>query len=97
MNKAQLIDAIATRLALPKQAIADVLEAQADAITEHLASLDQGIEGEAVLPGLGKLKTTLRAARSGRNPQTGAEIEIPERVAVKFVAGKALGELLNAS
>lgn len=47
------------------------------------------------LPGLGKLKTSTRAARTGRNPQTGAPVEIPERIAVKFSAGKALDDALN--
>ena len=48
-----------------------------------------------MLPGLGKLKATTRAARTGRNPQTGAPVEIPERMAVKFVAGKALEDWIN--
>ena len=95
MNKAELINAIAAETDLSKTAIEHVLEAQGRVIASHLANCDANAEAEAVLPGLGKLKTTTRAARTGRNPQTGESIEIPERVAVKFHAGKYLADGLN--
>jgi DNA-binding protein HU-beta len=51
--------------------------------------------GDVPLPGLGKLKTGQRAARTGRNPATGAAIDIPSKVTVKLTTGKALDEALN--
>ncbi|WP_068634688.1 HU family DNA-binding protein [Thauera butanivorans] len=96
MNKAALIDAIHGRLGTNKTTIGAVLDAQAAVIGDHLAGGDAYIEREAVLPGLGKLKTTERAARTGRNPQTGAPVSIPARTGVKFSASKALTDLLNA-
>lgn len=100
MTKNELIAAIHDRLAgesLPvkRASIEAVLEAAAHVITTHFACADDGIDAEAVLPGLGKLKTSTRAARVGRNPQTGAEIQIPSRIVVKFAAAKALDEALN--
>ena len=62
-------------------------------LINRLAEL--GVDAEAVLRGLGKLKATTRAARTGRNPQTGEPVEIPERMAVKFSAGKALEDWIN--
>lgn len=95
MNKSQLIDAIAHDTGLPKNAIETVLESAGRVIAQHFAATDAGVDAEAVLPGLGKLKATTRAARTGRNPQTGEPVEIPERMAVKFAAGKALEDWIN--
>lgn len=95
MNKAELISAIASETGLFKASVENVLEAQGRVIANHLANCDAYTEADVVLPGLGKLKTTTRAARTGRNPQTGEAIQIPERVAVKFAAGKALEDTLN--
>lgn len=95
MNKSELIAAIAANVELPKRDIEAVLEAAGSVIAEHFAAADPHTDAEVTLPGLGKLKTTTRAARTGRNPATGGPVEIPERVAVKFSAGKALDTLLN--
>jgi len=95
MNKAELIDRIAAYTNLPKVAVESILDAQGKVIGQHFAAADPLNDAEVVLPGLGKLKTSTRAARTGRNPQTGAEIQIPERIAVKFSAGKALDDILN--
>lgn len=95
MNKAELISAIASETGLLNPFVENVLEAQGRVIANHLANCDANAEADVVLPGLGKLKTTTRAARTGRNPQTGEAIQIPERVAVKFAAGKALEDTLN--
>lgn len=92
MNKAELIAAIAAHTKQPKPVIDTILEAQGDVIAKHFAMF---AEAEVTLPGLGKLKTSTRAARTGRNPQSGAPVEIPERIAVKFSAGKALDDALN--
>ncbi|SIQ95622.1 DNA-binding protein HU-beta [Aromatoleum tolulyticum] len=95
MNKAELIDRIAAYTNLPKVAVESILDAQGKVIANHFGLAAGACDAEVVLPGLGKLKTSTRAARTGRNPQTGAEIQIPERVAVKFSAGKVLDDILN--
>lgn len=95
MNKAELIAAIAADINIPRATVETVLESQGRVIANHLAECDAHAEAEATLPGLGKLKTTTRAPRTGRNPRTGAAVQIPERVAVRFSASKALGDTLN--
>lgn len=95
MNKAELIAAIAADTRLAKHNVEIVLESAGRVIAQHFAAADAGVDAEAVLPGLGKLKATTRAARTGRNPQTGEPVEIPERMAVKFSAGKALEDWIN--
>lgn len=95
MNKSELIAAIAADSTCSRANVDLVLDSLAKVVTDHLAGADPHVDAEVTLPGLGKLKTTTRAARTGRNPATGAPVEIPERVAVKFAAGKALDELLN--
>lgn len=90
MNKSELIDAIAAETDLSKAAAGKALDATLDAIK---ASLEKG---EAVtLIGFGTFSVGVRAARTGRNPQTGEPLEIPESKAVKFKAGKALKEAVN--
>lgn len=95
MNKAELIAAIAADIKLHKLVVEPVLESAGRVIALHFAAADAGVDAEAVLPGLGKLKATTRAARTGRNPQTGEPVEIPERMAVKFSASKALEDTIN--
>ena len=95
MNKAELIAAIAADINLQKVVVESVLESAGRVIAQHFAAADAGVDAEAVLPGLGKLKATTRAARTGRNPQTGEPVEIPERMVVKFSAGKALDDWIN--
>ena len=95
MTKSKLIAAIAADTRLAKHNVEIVLESAGRIIAEHFAAADPHTDAEVTLPGLGKLKTTTRAARTGRNPQTGAAVEIPERVVVKFAAAKALDDRLN--
>lgn len=95
MNKSELIAAIAADIDMKKVDVEIVLESAGRVIAQHFAAADAGVDAEAVLPGLGKLKATTRAARTGRNPQTGEPVEIPERMAVKFSAGKALEDWIN--
>lgn len=92
MKKSELINAIAhaSSPAVTKAQVDGVLIALG-AVTHQ--ALKSG--GEVVIPSLGKLSTTQRAARSGRNPQTGAVIEIPAATVAKFTATKALKEALN--
>ncbi|MGL4455652.1 MAG: nucleoid-associated protein HU-alpha [Plesiomonas sp.] len=85
MNKTQLIDAIAEKADLSKVQAKAALESTLTAITESLK------EGDPVqLVGFGTFKVNHRAARTGRNPQTGKEIQIAEANVPAFVAGKAL-------
>ncbi len=95
MNKSELIAAIAHDTGLLKTSVETVIESAGRVIAQHFAAADAGVDAEAVLPGLGKLKATTRAARTGRNPQTGEPVEIPERTAVKFAVGKALDDWIN--
>jgi len=95
MNKSELIAAIAADTRLAKHNVEIVLDSLAKVVTDHLAGADPHVDAEVTLPGLGKLKTTTRAARTGRNPATGAPIEIPERVALKFAPAKSLDDRLN--
>lgn len=98
MNKSELIAAIAHDVGLSylnKRDVDAVLESAGRVIAQHFAAADAGVDAEVVLPGLGKLKATTRAGRTGRNPQTGAPVEIPERMVVKFAAGKALEDRIN--
>jgi DNA-binding protein HU-beta len=64
---------------------------------EHYMALtkDQLIAAEITLPGIGKLKVTERPARTGRNPSTGAAIEIAAKKVVKFVPAKVLSDSIN--
>ncbi|MGF6907250.1 HU family DNA-binding protein [Fusobacterium sp. PH5-44] len=55
-----------------------------------------GAGEEVSFLGFGKFKVVDRAARTARNPQTGAEMKIPAKKAVKFTAGKDLGVLVNS-
>ncbi|SVC69395.1 uncharacterized protein METZ01_LOCUS322249 [marine metagenome] len=90
MNKADLIDAISSQSGNSKADAAKSLEAALDAISKSLS------EGNSVsLLGFGKFSVARRNARTGRNPQTGAEIQIPARNAVKFSVAKALKDLVQ--
>lgn len=84
-NKADLIDGVATKSGLTKKDATAAVEALFDVVTETLA------EGERVqVIGFGSFEVRDRAARKGRNPQTGEEIEIPATKVPAFKAGKGL-------
>lgn len=85
MNQAELIEAIQNQSSSSKSAIKEVLDAQAAVIHKALAK-----GGEVTLPGLGKLSVKKRAARTGRNPKTGAELKIAAKSVPSFSAAKAL-------
>lgn len=90
MKKPELIEAIAEETGITKVKAEEVLNELGHIATEALCN------GRSVtLPGLGKLEVTQRAARTGRNPQTGGEVQIPARRAVKFKPMKALKDALN--
>ena len=90
MNKTELVAAIAERTELSKKDSEKVLKAFVDVVTEELT------KGEKIqLVGFGTFEVSERAARTGRNPHTGAEINIPASKAPKFKAGKALKDMMN--
>lgn len=90
MNKTELIDAVAAESGLSKADTKRALEAFVSTTTNALNS------GERVaLVGFGSFSTSDRAARKGRNPQTGAEITIAAKKVVKFKAGAELSGSVN--
>lgn len=90
MNKSELIAAIATQAGITKVEAGRVIDATTSAITAALK------KGEAVtLIGFGTFKVSKRAARTGRNPRTGAELKVAARNAPAFSAGKALKDAIN--
>jgi len=91
MTKTELIKQIADRADLSQAKAAEALQAFEAAVT---AELSKG--GEVALIGFGTFKVTDRAARAGRNPQTGAEIQIAASKVPTFKAGKALKEAVNS-
>ena len=90
MNKTQLIEAIANESGVTKADASRVLDIFMVTVTDALKSGDQ-----VVLPGFGSFSTGNRAARTGRNPQTGATIQIKASRVAKFKAGKALKEAVQ--
>ena len=90
MNKSQLIDKIADGADISKAAAGRALDAFIDAVGEALKEGDQ-----VALVGFGTFAVRERAARSGRNPQTGATIEIAAGKVPAFKAGKALKVAVN--
>jgi DNA-binding protein HU-beta len=90
VNKSELIDAIASSADLPKAAAGRALDAVIEAIT---AELKNG--GDVSLVGFGVFTVKERAARTGRNPQTGAPIEIKAAKVPSFKPGKALKDSVN--
>jgi DNA-binding protein HU-beta len=90
VNKTELIEAIAASADLPKAAAGRALDAMVDAITAALKKGDQ-----VVLVGFGTFAVKDRAARTGRNPQTGKPIEIAAAKIPSFRAGKALKDAVN--
>jgi len=98
MTKAELIERIKARLAAntetkhihEKSVLGHVLDALGAEVGVILAS-----GGEVPLPNLGKLESVTRKARKGRNPKTGAEIDIPASRSVALRPGKALKDAVN--
>ena len=91
MNKTELVAAIADEAGLSKKDAEKALKAFTDVVTEELK------KGEKVqLVGFGTFEVSERAAREGRNPQTGAAMKIAASKAPKFKAGKALKDAVNA-
>ncbi|MBD9017880.1 MAG: HU family DNA-binding protein [Coprococcus comes] len=91
MNKAELVAAVAEQADISKKDAEKVLKAFVDVVTEEMK------KGEKVqLVGFGTFEVSERAAREGRNPQTGKTMKIEACKAPKFKAGKALKDAVNA-
>jgi len=91
MNKAELIDAIAARVdGVSKAKVGEVLDETLGVIRGALVK-----GGQVALVGFGTFSTGKRAARTGRNPRTGATIKIAAAKTVKFSAGKGLKDSVN--
>ncbi len=90
MNKSQLVDQIATGADISKAAAGRALDSFIEGVTNALK------EGDSVaLVGFGTFSVRERAARTGRNPQTGEAIEIAAATIPSFKAGKALKDAVN--
>jgi len=85
MNKSELIDAISERAGISKAQAGAELNGFTDAVTSELSK-----GGSVQLVGFGTFSTKARAAREGRNPQTGATIKIAAATLPSFKAGNAL-------
>ena len=90
MNKGELIDAIAAESELTKKDSKEALEAIIKVTGEALK------KGEKIaLVGFGSFSVVTRAARTGKNPSTGATLQIPEKKAIKFSVGSELDEAIQ--
>ncbi len=90
MNKTELIDQIAANAQVSKTDASRVFNAVIDTITDSLK------KGDAVtIVGFGTFKVAQRAERTGRNPQTGATIQIRAQKTPRFSAGKQLKDAVN--
>ncbi|GIC76572.1 HU family DNA-binding protein [Moritella sp. F3] len=91
MNKAQLIDSVAAKADISKAAAGRAIDAMIESVTETLEK-----EDSVTLVGFGTFSVRDRAARTGRNPQTGEEIQIAASKLPVFKAGKLLKDALKA-
>ena len=91
MNKTELVAAMAEKAGLSKKDAEAALKAFTDVVASELKA-----NGKVQLVGFGTFEVSERAAREGRNPQTGETMTIAASKAPKFKAGKALKDLVNA-
>lgn len=89
MNKTELINALGDKTGQMKIDVEAVLYALSDTVKAELKA-----GNDVTLPGLGKMSAQQRDARKGRNPQTGAEIDIPAKTVAKFKAAKELSDAI---
>ena len=90
MNKTELIASIAAKSQLSKKDAGEALRAFEESVKEELVK-----GGKVQLVGFGTFDVTDRAAREGRNPQTGKPMPIPASKAPRFKAGKSLKDAVN--
>ena len=91
MNKTELVAAMAEQAGLSKKDAEQALKAFIDVVSAELKN-----DGKVQLVGFGTFEVSKRAAREGRNPQSGEVMKIAASRAPKFKAGKALKDMLNA-
>lgn len=90
MNKEELVKEVAKKAKVSQKDAAEILSATLDTIEKTVA------KGKKItLVGFGTFEARKRAARTGRNPQTGAEIKIPSKTVPAFSAGKKFKELVK--
>lgn len=92
MNKSELIDAVADRSQLSKGEVTKAVDALVSTITETVARGDK-----VSVTGFGTFERRERAARTGRNPQTGEEMQIRASKAPAFKAGKSFKDAVDES
>ncbi len=90
MKKAELVAAMAQEMNTAKHTADEALDALTKVLSNQLA-----VGEELTIPGLGSFSVVDKAARTGRNPQTGEAIQIAARKSVKFKAYKALNDAIN--
>ncbi len=90
MDKSELISSIAEKSGLTKADAGKALDAMIASVTEGLTGGDR-----IALVGFGSWSVEQRSARTGRNPRTGAEIQIPAKKVVKFKPGAGLSDAVN--
>lgn len=90
MNKAELIAAVAAKAELSRKDAEKAVKAFTDSVSEELKA-----GGKVQLVGFGTFEVTQREAREGRNPRTGATMQIKATKMPKFKAGKALKDMVN--
>lgn len=90
MNKAELVNAMATETGVSKKNVEKVLNSFINVVSNKMAN-----KGKVQLVGFGTFETRERAARKGLNPQTKEEIKIPACTVPAFKAGKALKDKVN--
>jgi DNA-binding protein HU-beta len=96
MKKSEFIEKVAEKAETSKASAARVVEAIFDTASGAIAEAVRAGQ-DVSIPGFGKFRSKTRAARKGRNPQTGAEIDIPESTVVSFTAGKGLKDSMATS
>ena len=90
MNKAELVAAVAAKAELSKKDAAEAIDAVLATITDALKNDDK-----VQVVGFGTFEVRQRAARKGKNPQTGAVVDIPAAKGPAFKAGKALKDAIK--
>ncbi len=90
MNKEELVKEVAKKTRMPQKQVAEIISLMIESIEKSVA------KGKRVtLVGFGTFEARKRAARTGRNPQTGAEIKIPAKTVPAFSAGKKFKEIVS--
>lgn len=90
MNKEELVKEVSKKAKVSQKATADILSATLDTIQKTVS------KGKKVtLVGFGTFEPRKRAARTGRNPQTGKEVKIPAKTVPAFSAGKKFKTIVN--